>query len=81
MSTQRYAFLAEMQALVPRARLVPRSSRTSAPAGRPSGLERMLSIPCGSTGSCPADAAREKALYESAALRAFAGTYHIPLHA
>ncbi len=74
--TRRDVFLAEMQTLVPWARLVAliESHYPNPGNGRPPiGLERMLRIHLLQHWFNLADAACEEALYDSAALRAFAG--------
>jgi len=74
--TRRDAFLAEMQALVPWAELVALIEPHYPKPGNgrpPIGLERMLRIHLLQHWFNLADAACEEALYDSAALRAFAG--------
>jgi transposase, IS5 family len=74
--TRRDAFLAEMHALVPWARLVALIEPHYPKPGNgrpPIGLERMLRIHLLQHWFNLADAACEEALYDSAALRAFAG--------
>ncbi len=74
--TRRDVFLAEMQALVPWAELVALIEPHYPKAGNgrpPIGLERMLRIHLLQHWFNLADAACEEALYDSAALRAFAG--------
>ncbi len=74
--TRRDAFLAEMQAIVPWDRLIALIEPHYPKAGngrRPIGLERMLRIHLLQHWFNLADVACEEALYDSAALRAFAG--------
>ena len=74
--TRRDAFLAQMQTIVPWGRLVALIEPHHPKPGNgrpPIGLERMLRIHLLQHWFNLADAAREEALYDSAALRAFVG--------